>query len=230
MQELDKNILEKFREETENERPLICRNLRKKNPNWQNTWIFSIGSNKMSQSLIKLGCTPRKSMTLKFPNEEQVPKHLHRHFIRGYFDGDGCIVCGKGGLNLGIVSTEDFCVGIKKSISVLNVGGSIVGKKFISENKPTRILTYTGSVQAKIVMDWLYKDATVFLIRKRKKYESYLKLIEERRKIKHIEAFGEKKPIGTWARDIRASVGRKTIAKRIKNGWSNEDAITIKAF
>ena len=30
-------------------------------------------------------------MILKFPTEEKVPKSLIRHFIRGYFDGDGCI-------------------------------------------------------------------------------------------------------------------------------------------
>lgn len=42
-------------------------------------------------TLNNYGCTHRKSLTLKFPdsnifNEES----LIRHFIRGYFDGDGC--------------------------------------------------------------------------------------------------------------------------------------------
>ena len=48
---------------------------------------------KIFKDLIKLGVTPRKSLTLKFPtflNED-----LMRHFIRGYFDGDGCIWDGK---------------------------------------------------------------------------------------------------------------------------------------
>lgn len=26
---------------------------------------------------------------------EQIPKHLWSHFIRGIFDGDGCVTCGK---------------------------------------------------------------------------------------------------------------------------------------
>ena len=38
------------------------------------------------------GCTPRKSLTLKFPDIKIFKsKDLIRHFIRGYFDGDGCI-------------------------------------------------------------------------------------------------------------------------------------------
>ena len=45
----------------------------------------------MCQDLINLGCTPTKSLTLEFPNNEIVPKHLLKHFIRGYFDGDGGI-------------------------------------------------------------------------------------------------------------------------------------------
>ena len=32
-----------------------------------------------------------KTFTLRFPTENQVPKELLRHFIRGYFDGDGCV-------------------------------------------------------------------------------------------------------------------------------------------
>ena len=47
----------------------------------------------MVNDLINLGCIPNKSLTLTFPdfiNDELLP-----HFIRGYFDGDGCIWNGK---------------------------------------------------------------------------------------------------------------------------------------
>jgi DNA-binding transcriptional regulator WhiA len=37
------------------------------------------------------GLTPRKSLTISFPTIEVLPKELYWHFIRGYFDGDGCI-------------------------------------------------------------------------------------------------------------------------------------------
>ena len=41
--------------------------------------------------LNKLGVVERKSLILTFPTEQQVPKHLMPHFIRGYFDGDGSV-------------------------------------------------------------------------------------------------------------------------------------------
>ena len=50
-----------------------------------------IGNKHMRDSLISKGCVPNKSLILKFPSEEILPKELQRHFIRGYFDGDGTI-------------------------------------------------------------------------------------------------------------------------------------------
>lgn len=50
-----------------------------------------INSTKMCRDLIKLGCTPTKSLTLEFPNNDIVPLEFMNDFIRGYFDGDGGI-------------------------------------------------------------------------------------------------------------------------------------------
>lgn len=52
-----------------------------------------ICNTEMCNDLIKLGCGERKSLTLKPPTYEQVPKHLVVHFIRGYLDGDGWVSC-----------------------------------------------------------------------------------------------------------------------------------------
>jgi intein/homing endonuclease len=48
-----------------------------------------IGSKKMFDDLLGLGLTPRKSLTVKFPMN--IPDKCLGHFIRGYFDGDGCV-------------------------------------------------------------------------------------------------------------------------------------------
>jgi len=42
----------------------------------------------MFNDLIRLGLTPHKSKNILFPT---VPLPCLNHFIRGYFDGDGCI-------------------------------------------------------------------------------------------------------------------------------------------
>src|SRR3989344_1919719 len=47
-----------------------------------------IGSHKIYNDLFRLGLYPNKSLTVKFP---RIPKKYFSHFVRGYFDGDGCI-------------------------------------------------------------------------------------------------------------------------------------------
>lgn len=47
-----------------------------------------ISNKHLKQTLINLGCTSQKSNTIKFP---KINRELYPHFIRGYFDGDGCI-------------------------------------------------------------------------------------------------------------------------------------------
>ena len=49
---------------------------------------FDIQNDLLCSDLIKLGVTPKKSLTVKFPN---IPEPYIRHFIRGCWDGDGSI-------------------------------------------------------------------------------------------------------------------------------------------
>lgn len=76
---------------------------------------ISFRSKKIHDDLIKLGCIPQKSLISKFPNYNQVPKHLMIPFIRGYIDGDGylgmhtngfgrfSITCGSKSFILGLI-------------------------------------------------------------------------------------------------------------------------------
>lgn len=43
----------------------------------------------LGEALEKWNIIPNKSLVLQFPNH--MPKHLLPHYIRGYFDGDGCV-------------------------------------------------------------------------------------------------------------------------------------------
>lgn len=51
-------------------------------------YILRIGNRKLFDRLIHIGMTPRKSLTMVFPT---VPTQYLPDFIRGYFDGDGCV-------------------------------------------------------------------------------------------------------------------------------------------
>lgn len=55
------------------------------------SYSLRLGSKTMFQDLVNLGITPRKSLRLKIPN---IPTRYLPFFIRGYFDGDGCIFVG----------------------------------------------------------------------------------------------------------------------------------------
>ena len=52
------------------------------------SYTVRIGNKKIYEDLIKLGLCPRKSLVIELP---EVPKPYFQFFLRGYFDGDGCI-------------------------------------------------------------------------------------------------------------------------------------------
>ena len=86
--EHDKDILERIKSAMHSEQKLYPR-IQKINNKLK--YVFRVHRSCMVQDLICLGCTERKSLTLKFPNKNIVPDELMSHFIRGYFDGDGCV-------------------------------------------------------------------------------------------------------------------------------------------
>ncbi|MEK7112776.1 MAG: LAGLIDADG family homing endonuclease, partial [Patescibacteria group bacterium] len=49
---------------------------------------LQIGSKEIFKDLMSLGFMPNKSLILSFP---LIPKTVQRDFVRGYFDGDGCV-------------------------------------------------------------------------------------------------------------------------------------------
>lgn len=139
---------------------------------------IAISSLKITQDLIKLGCTPRKTFNLAFPTSDQVPNHLLHHFIRGYFDGDGCIFWSKtkrGGLDksLDFVSSDQFISSLKTSLEI-NAG---MVKSHLQPHASTKGITYLRYKSYEEIgkmYQYLYRDATVFLARKKTKMEETL--------------------------------------------------------
>jgi len=56
--------------------------------NHKNAYRIQIGSVALYRDLVSLGLTPNKSLTIKFP---KIPANYLSDFVRGYFDGDGCV-------------------------------------------------------------------------------------------------------------------------------------------
>ena len=93
-----------------------------------------IHSKHICQRLTELGCVNAKSLILKFP-EWLIDPDLQRHFIRGYYDGDGGIHIPefkKRHAIVRIMSTIEFCNSMR-DIILLQTGISF-GKPYQSLN------------------------------------------------------------------------------------------------
>lgn len=140
---------------------------------------IEVYSTKMDSDLRKLGLTETKSNTLGLV---QVPDYLMNHFIRGYFDGDGCVFSSfskKGTkkyftVGFTFVGTETF----------LNFVNSVLPFKVKSLQKDKRANgSYTLYICSRtrflIMYEYLYKNATIYLDRKFEKASIILKGIKE---------------------------------------------------
>jgi hypothetical protein len=148
-------------------------------------FILNITSQILYNQLINLGCFQNKSLTLKFPTENQVPKELIKHFIRGYFDGDGSISEGKSKQKrndaifvyikpqIQICGTFEFLTDLKKYMP-FNV--SIVKDKRRVSN--TWFLAFNGTKRGYNFYKWIYENSHVYLKRKKVKFEDIFKKFE----------------------------------------------------
>jgi hypothetical protein len=87
--------------------------IRKENKNNVGIQIYS---QKIVDDIKKLGGKERKSLDVKFP---KIPIKYLGPFVRGYFDGDGCVCISKANNNLSIEFTtgsKDFAYGLLKTI------------------------------------------------------------------------------------------------------------------
>lgn len=167
LQEKDKEILEKLSKLLQPSKPL---HKYKNNTGFetkQSQYKLVISSRHISEKLVSLGCMGAKTMILKFPTEEQLPKKLHRHFIRGYFDGDGCVESNGASL----MGTLDFCKYLKDLVKEnLKINFYLRLKK---KYPTTEICLKCKS--ARIFLKWIYNDSNIFLKRKYEKYIIQLK-------------------------------------------------------
>ena len=130
----------------------------------------------MVEDLSRLGCVENKTFKIKFPSEYVLPKELRRHFIRGYFDGDGSLVLSEGSINFKILGTEEFLIGLISTLNECIDNYDFKEKLYKTSDdieKDNFYLSYGGRIKTTTVFDWLYEDATIYLDRK---YEKYLKL------------------------------------------------------
>lgn len=113
-----------------------------------------VSSDRVYDDLVSLGCVEHKSKTLLPPI---IKKELERHFLRGFYDGDGSIAKSKNsasGYKLSILGTKEMVCWIKDRLS---------GSLWFDERKQ---IWYLDTTITKERLDYLYEGATVCLQRK----------------------------------------------------------------
>lgn len=129
---------------------------------------ISFRNSKTKQDLIDLGCIPRKSLVLTFPNKKQVPSYLIPHFVRGYIDGDGSVMIGsKNTPRLSILGTYNFLYELRKQMGWKE--NKVLYKKS-QEKTGVCVVEWSGRYVINYLDD-IYKNANIYLDRK---YEKYL--------------------------------------------------------
>lgn len=144
-------------------------------------YIINISSKIMTDDLRRYGLYPNKSLTMK--NFPLIPEELERHFIRGYFDGDGSVVLSKNSsyykgqgfikkyeyptIQITFLGTEAF---IRKLAEKMNLNHVLIRNTKTLLIKELRI---SSKKESSKIFGFLYKDADIFLERKYKKWLSF---------------------------------------------------------
>ena len=133
---------------------------------------WSITNKHLWTTLNSYGCTPRKSLTLEFPKLEIFKdKSLIRHFIRGYFDGDGCISHNDKEQEIpciNVLGTSEMLTPIQKIILMDDNPFYLNDPK----NKITMVIS-RGTTKAVMFMYALYYKSNIYLDRKYQKFLQY---------------------------------------------------------
>lgn len=181
----DEIILKNIKNELKSEYPLhYFKSSYSKNYKPTKKVRFLINSVDIYNDLKELGCLENKSDILKFPIKK-IPQYLISHFIRGYFDGDGSIYnsikyknnnvhCYPG---FSFIGTNEFLTEVIKNLPFKTKAKLYKEKR---TDKNVWEFKTTGIKRSKIFYTWLYKNANLYLPRKKNKFEELLKIDVQR--------------------------------------------------
>lgn len=102
-----------------------------------------------------------------------IPGNLAHHFIRGIMDADGSV--GKSPPSVGFCSQESMLAWIRKVLAQNCETNPDLKIQQHTKSKKTYYLMYSGGRQSRRIAEFLYRDASVFLKRKREIVDNWKK-------------------------------------------------------
>jgi len=125
------------------------------------------------------GCPQGKSFIIKYP--EWLPSELDNHFIRGLFDGDGCLTfrVKQREWKWSLMSTKEICDFIH-DIFMNKLRVNVLVRYASQTGNNTYDMETSGNEKIAKIMKWLYKDSTDD-IRLTRKYDKYILLATQQK-------------------------------------------------
>lgn len=169
LKESDSSHVQKFADSLQSDAPVkICET----NYKDKKSARLLVTNKKICEDLCRLGCVPRKSLILTFPQTELIPKELLKHFIRGYFEGDGCISVSKERkyTRINIIGTKEFLDGLNNYLK--SEVGIFTGSFSQKKGNKAFALQFGGYREVEKFYQHFYKNCNIFLDRKLEKFDT----------------------------------------------------------
>ena len=170
----DKKHLEKFIHCIDGNIPIKERTVKYDGKEYKSVRV-NVCCTELCRDLCNLGCTPRKTLNLKLPDYDIVPMELYRHFLRGLFDGDGCIsISNQGQIIVSLSGVEETIYDFTDKLISCGVLRTFPTIRQDSRSHAVQVFIH-GKDQIKDVLDYFYSGCTIYLDRKYNKYLDYYK-------------------------------------------------------
>jgi len=145
--------------------------------NRQNAYRLFICSKEIVNQLNIIGLTNNKTEDLSIQVLDHVPNSLLRDFVRGFFDGDGCITETKNEYDLNLIGCQSFIEPLKDLLeTVLGIHFSITKHGTTSYIRTIRV---SGRYQCIKFAEWMYAGSTIYMQRKYDKYQELVNSQQE---------------------------------------------------
>ena len=173
----DKEILYKFKKKINGEMDIWFHKQRE-------MCEINLSGKKLVSDLIKIGLHPNKTFTIKYPN---IDKNLEPHFLRGYFDGDGCIRINldkrdnskRGDLRI-VSGSIDMLNKINERMNFLF--DTNMNKLYGPKEKDYRFLGWAAMKDIEKIYDGFYSQSDLFIMRKKVIFDKVISIIENKHK------------------------------------------------
>jgi LAGLIDADG DNA endonuclease family protein len=193
LQQQDFKILETLKSFINYNRPLkIISYKHTIHKTWKDQVDLSIYNKEMCNDLRKLGYNNKKSYNAKFPTF--LCKYLLPHFIRGIFEGDGCLSIKhkKSYANINgyyptkiaqfhISGTKNICLGLKSVFNNIKIFSKI------RKGTGCYNVRVSGNENICKLLNWIYKDSNNMKLDRKYNLFQELQIIENRDKSKDMD-------------------------------------------